>query len=159
MTWKYNPNTFSNPCQAISSWVTTHSWSSIFTFPDNSRAFNNNASPTYYVYSPIDSTIKYQGSNRTTAFNVALAESTVGIADDILKEELDWSLQGQRLNIENQSGTNIQLRIVDLKGSLIREMNVINGTNSFDLSDLRQSIYLLQFQSGEGVYFEKVLVQ
>lgn len=159
MTWKYNPNTFSNPCQAIASWVTTHSWSSIFTFPDTARAFNNNASPTYYVYSPRDSTIKYQGNNRNTAYSVALQESIVGIQDQRLEEKIEWAIQGNLLTIDNQSGEAIQLMVIDLKGSTIKELRVINGSNSIGLSDLKPSTYLLQFQSEEGVYVEKVLIE
>ena len=159
MTWKYNPNTFSNPCQATASWVTTYSWSSIFTFPDTARAFNNNASPTYYVYSPRDSTIKYQGSNRNTAYSVALQESTVGIQDQRLKASIDWSLQAGVLNVNNENNQSLQLRVVDLKGSVVKEANLVSGSNLVDLSVLKQSIYLLQFQSEAGTYVEKVFIQ
>jgi len=159
LTYKYDPNNFSNPCQATNSWVSTHNWSNIFTFPDNNRQFINIGTPQYYVYSARDSTLKYSGSSRSTAYSVALQESVVGIQDQELKNSVDWRIQNRQLMVNNRLGSAINLKVVDTKGSLIKELRLNTGNNTIDLSSFNQAIYLLQFYSDKGVYAEKIYIR
>ena len=159
ITYKYNPNTFSTPCPTTTAWFTTHGWTDIFTFPDNNRVFYNNATPRYYVYSPRDSTIKYSGSNRTTAYSVALAESTVGIEDYQLESNIDWTMSYNQLQLTNNSSESIQLRVYDLQGKLYIDRTISAGTSSIDLSALSNSLYLVQFSTGSAAFSEKILIQ
>ncbi|MAY83482.1 MAG: hypothetical protein CMP59_05040 [Flavobacteriales bacterium] len=98
-------------------------------------------------------------NNQTEDIQATLGTGYSGIKDQEIKNDIEWNIQAGRLSVENKSGEVIQLRILDLKGSLLNEFQVNSGTNSINLGDLKNSIYLIQFQSEKGVYAEKVLVQ
>lgn len=159
MTWKYNPNTFAQPCPITQTWITTHSWNDIFTFPDYNRAFINNATPRYYVYSPRDSTIKYSGSNRSTAYSVALQESTVGIQSQQIRSKVKWTIYPTQIQLENTTNEELVIRIFSLNGSIVKEMTMGARNLSIDMSNESQSIYLLQIQSSTDAFTEKVFIR
>lgn len=156
LTWKYNMNTFSNPCVQTANWISTHSWSEIFTFPDNNRVFINNATPRYYVYSAIDSTIKYSGSNRSTAYSIALQESVVGIANQSIKDEFDWRISEQSIEINNRTSAVANIRLLDLNGRILLDRQIQSGNSIIQLNELPDAIYLMQFISEKGSFSEKV---
>lgn len=101
MTYKYDPNTFSNACQATNNWVSTYNWTDIFAFPDSNRAWVQNATPTYYVYSPADSSIIYQGTSESTAQSTAISASTVGLKENLLADNIQLYYRENHLFIEN----------------------------------------------------------
>ena len=159
MTHKYGSVNFNPPCQKTLQWKTNYSWNSIFTFPDLNRVFINNVTPRYYVYSPRDSTIKYNGSVQSTAFSVALAETLVGIEDAQLKDQLMWQVNNRQLTIYNESKTVLQLQIFDLNGKLLIEDRVSSNVATVDLNNLGASIYLMRLSNSKEILAEKLSMQ
>ncbi len=158
LTWKYNSNTFSPACTATANWVSTYSWNNIFTFPDNARQFVSAGTPRYYVYSPRDSTIKYSGSNRSTAYSTALAESYVGLDPMNYKNEVNVRVFDSRLYADNLSLETYTLQLIDLSGRIILEEQLKSGFNSIDLSEFDKEIYLVHLRSESKAFTEKIFL-
>ncbi len=158
LTWKYNPMTFSNACNSTNAWVTRYAWNDIFTFPDNQRQFISSSTPRYYVYSPVDSSIAYNGTNRNTAYSTALQLSTVGIEDNLLKQKVSFLLRGKELLVDNSLGQMVELNIYSTNGSLLKK-GIVISQSSVDLSNLNTGVVLIQFRTSTSVYTQKVLLQ
>jgi hypothetical protein len=155
MTYKYDPNTFSNDCQATNNWVNTYNWTDIFTFPDSNRAWVQNATPTYYVYSPIDSSIIYQGTSETTAQSRAISASTVGLNDNILEKNIKLFYNGENLVIENTAQEIRQIELRSITGKLVSSHNVGQGENYIDLNKQAKGIYFVQFKGNNKLFGTK----
>jgi hypothetical protein len=125
MSWKYSANAFSNPCSSTTAWASNYSWNDIFTFPDTGRVFVNNATPYYYVYSALDSSLKYQGTNRTLAFNTALQNSLVGVRKVTPPTHFKLYARGGQLVIEGLNpAAGARLQVYDLSGKLIMDQSL-----------------------------------
>ena len=158
LTWKYNPMSFSNACNTTNAWVARYSWNDIFTFPDSQRQFISSSTPRYYVYSPVDSSIAYNGTNRNTAYSTALQLSAVGVAENILKEKLNVNLRGKELSVVNSLDQLIELNIYSIQGSLLKSATITNQT-SIDLNTISSGVILLRFTTADAIFNQKLLLQ
>lgn len=145
MTWKYNPNTFSNPCNAINNWNNTHGWSNVFAFADMNREWLAGGTPRYYVYSPRDSSIVYAGSSLSQAQNRALAESIVGLTPNNRPEPILAYGFNQRIYIQNIPKNVNAIRILDLSGKIIAERKGIAKSN-IQFNEMKNGIYFIQLE-------------
>jgi hypothetical protein len=145
-------------CSAINSWVSTYSWSNVFSFADNNKDWFNIATPQYTVISPFDSAIAYQGSNWNTAKSTAenLANS-IGVAERDLSVQAYFT--GNLLHIDMASeSTNGEVIIYDLTGAQ-RDRFAIEGTGTYELkATLQRGIYLVRIRINGRESIKKILL-
>ena len=159
ITYTYNPNQFTtaNMCSRTASWKNTHGWNDIFTFPDSTRLWVNFSSPRYYVYSAIDSSLVYQGPSSSTARNMAIAQSTVGIQDNLLRGSKFIYTSGQ-LTIENLNSAVQQISVFSISGKLVAEYSTNSTRFNQDVSNLGKGIFVLQVRDNQGSVNNKKVV-
>ena len=153
ISYTYSPSQFTtlNMCTKTTQWVNTHNWNDIFTFPDSTRDWVNGGSPRYYVYSAIDSSIVYQGPNSTTARNMSLAQSTVGLRNNLLANSHIY-IAGDQLQMKNLPSTVKSVLIYNLKGQLIVQERIENENQLINLAHLNSGIYIAQFRTNNNKF-------
>lgn len=151
ITYTYNPAQFTpaNMCAKTAQWVTTHNWMDIFTFPDSNRIWVNGGSPRYYVYSAIDSSIVYQGSNSTTARNTAIAQSVVGLEKSFLANSSIYIVEKQ-LQLKDLPSFIESVMVYNLKGQLVLQEKVIYENQVINMTNLKAGIYIAQFRTNDN---------
>lgn len=157
ITYTYNPNAFTNPCTKTTQWKSTHNWNSIFTFADSARDWVNGGSPRYYVYSAIDSTIVYQGPNSTTARNMALAQSVVGIQKSNLREDFNLRFANEQLSLS--APLNIKsVQIFSIDGRLVVNRLINQPAIEITTSGFANGMYIVLVEDENGnLGSEKIL--
>lgn len=158
MTYRYNPMLFNNPCSTINAWTTQYSWTDVYAFNDTSRSFLGPAMPRYYVYSAIDSTIIYNGPNSTTARNLAVQNSVVGIEELNALKAVDIRVIDQQLVIRKQDNDLVQLKIVDLQGRMIEDISFYHNQTTVDFNGLSKGLYIVNLQNDGASYSTKILI-
>ena len=149
ITYTYNASSFIPPCQKTIAWKNQYNWIDIFTFADSSRQFVANSSPRYYVYSAIDSTIVYSGNSPTTARNMALSQSTVGIKRSILKGSKIY-FSNNNIILNHLSPSINKLSIFTLNGQLVKNSSLNSTSNLINVSSLDRGVYILNFTSSSN---------
>ncbi len=155
MTYRFNPNNFSNPCAAIASWENQYNWSTVFAFDDANRDWVGPAMPRYYVYSPQDSSIIYNGPSFTTARNQALAASTVGIKENLNDLGIEMNRTTSQLILNDIPENFNQVSLYDLKGSRISFARVANKQVRLSIDNLSNGVYFIQV-NGQTSIIEKI---
>lgn len=158
MTYRYNPMSFSNPCGAINSWVSQYAWNDIYAFHDVNRDFLGPAMPRYYVYSAIDSTLIYNGSSSTTARNMAIQNSVVGIEELQALKAVSFQIINQQLIIEKQNQTAVLFKIIDLSGRMVQSFTVNQAQKTVDFSKYSKGIYVVNMVTEGAAFSRKILV-
>lgn len=158
ITYKYNPANFNPPCTATQNWVNNHGWTSIFSFPDNNRDFVGAAMPRYYVYSPQDSSIIYEGPSSSTARSMALQASTVGIQNNELFDQINISFQNRNIQIQNVPANVKEIALFNIAGQVITEAKKQGADWNLNLKEQSTGILLLVLKSQDGVYSKKLFV-
>ena len=136
-----------NPgCGALNSWVSTYSWTNVFSFLDSYKYWFVAATPRYTVIDPADSSIAYAGGNWTTAQNTAtqLANS-IGIKELPLVSGVYVSNSLLRLSL-NEAVTNGQVKMYDITGALLEQWQFSAEGKSIELplsTSYNRGIYLL----------------
>ena len=158
LTYTYSGSAFplSNSCTLTNNWVTTYGWNDIFTFPDSNRLWVQAASPRYYVYSAIDSTIVYHGPNSAIARSTAIAQSTVGINRTILRNAKVFSYNGQ-LFLKNLPEDIRTLTILTINGQVVLEKAMQINQENIDVSEFKRGTYILKFTSPKGIESKKLI--
>lgn len=154
ITYTYNAASFQPMCQKTLNWKNTYNWSSIFTFADSNRQWIGPGSPQYHVYSAIDSSIVYSGGNPTTARNIALMQSTVGL-QNILLEGSNIYYNNGSIRMENLNQNITELDVYSVNGKLVKHLSIQDSDGSFSVSDLKKGIYLLNFKTSENQFSTK----
>lgn len=158
ITYSYSSSQFAlaDMCTKTNQWVNTHNWVDIFTFPDSNRLWYNGSSPRYYVYSAIDSSLVYQGSNRVTARNTALAQSVaVGLNQNLLANSKVYVAE-QQLQMKNLPSSLRAVALYNLKGQLIIEKRISSENEMINLEGYDSGVYLVQFRSANGSESKKI---
>lgn len=150
MTFTYNSNT--PTCAQVSNWVSTYSWTDVFSFVDSDRHWYMTGTPRYLVYDPADSSLAYVGANRSLAFQTAKS-----LVSSVGRGELDFS----DINIINvEQGVEVQnlpapisYDLYSLTGMVVLEGNLDRNENRVGTAGLKSGIYLLKLstKAGEGV--------
>lgn len=159
ITYTYNPSQFTmaNMCQKTLQWKATHSWNDIFTFPDSTRLWVNGGSPRYYVYSPIDSSIVYQGPNFNTARTTALAQSVVGLSAANL-ETSKFFVNAKQLTVESKGTLINTISVFQINGQLAYEENVNTTATKIDLSNLGSGTFIVQLKGANNEINNKKVI-
>jgi hypothetical protein len=155
MTYKYNPNNFSPMCTATLNWKNTYNWTDIFTFPDSSRLWAHNQTPRYYVYSPIDSSIAWQGSSHTMAQSEALSRSIVGIQDFFKANDIQLIYNGQHLKLNKLPASVSFVSIYDLSGRLLLSESTSGEQFQLNVENWSKGTYFIQLKSNKNILGSK----
>lgn len=158
MTWKYNQSSFTPACTETQNWKNQYNWNDIFTFADNNRAWLASGTPRYYVYSPRDSSIVWQGSNQVTATQRALQESTVGISEEQRADPVRIFGYDHRIQVLNIPSNISAIRLVNTSGQVVFEDQNVNSS-TFQINSLKNGIYFVQLEEdGQYVRAKKVVL-
>ncbi len=159
MTFTYSGNT--PTCTNVSSWVSTYSWTDIFTFLDSGRHWFKNGTPRYYVYDPADSTIAYEGNRQATALSTA-SSLVSSVSVDELKQPKFLASGGDGLitlfNIPEAS----TIEVMSLTGQVVERYETLAPakTASINIYESTPQIYVVRLNSaGAAPQQIKVLVQ
>ena len=158
ITYTYFARNFppANMCTITQTWKTTHNWTNIFTFPDSNRLWYQGSSPRYFVYSAIDSSIVYQGSNSTSAKNAALAQSTVGINKNVLEDAKIFASNGKVI-IRNLPIGISSVKLFNIQGQLLLSQSLNSTSSTLDVSSFNKGIYIVQFSGLKGTESKRLL--
>jgi len=63
------------------------------------------------------------------------------------------------ISIPSSVDGNVELRLMDVAGSLVESHVVTAGINSLDLSSISKGVYLVQLTSQNGTYSQRVIVE
>jgi hypothetical protein len=150
MSNRYNQ---ANPtCMQLASWKTTHSWNNIFMFVDADRNFEGEGYPTYYVISPVDSLVYFEGNSFTTASQKAtqLADS-LGLTTSVNNysknsNELNIISHKEALIITGSYVEKMPVVIVDIAGRIVYKNTLQFVTNEPQIiatKNLNKGVYLI----------------
>jgi hypothetical protein len=137
----------------LATWKTTHSWNNIFMFVDVNRNFEGEGYPTYYVISPVDSLVYFEGNSFTTASQRAtqLADS-LGISTSVNNysknsNELNIISHKEDLIITNSHVATMLVVIVDISGRIVYNNTlqfVANEPQIISTKNFNKGIYLIK---------------
>jgi hypothetical protein len=170
MNYKYSMNVPN--CTQINNWKTTYLWNNIFMFIDSNDDWEGQGYPTYYVISPFDSSIIYEGVNWNDASGIAiqLADS-LGLNTNILnhnneEKNIHAYLYRGQLYVdlaENFSEKEINISVMDITGKQIINSRK-NVSKNIDLlvipvEQVRVGgIYMLHITGAGKLLFSKKLL-
>jgi hypothetical protein len=169
MNYKYSSNVPN--CSQVNNWKSTYSWNNIFMFIDSNDDWEGQGYPTYYVISPVDSTIVYEGVIWSTASSKAiqLADSlglTTGISSKENNENITKAfITRNQIHINLASGfktSEIEIFLTDILGNqIVRSKQKISDYNRQLIisSDkyLPTGIYMLYITSeGRKIFSRKL---
>lgn len=152
MTYTYSNNT--PTCSAVNSWVSNYGWVDIFTFVDANEFWFMSGTPRYTVYSPLDSSLAYQGFDESAALNVALqiaGNTTVGITE-LSKKDFYVTQSPNAIRLNNlPKGVNT-IQMINLTGKVVKSASVESSDGKYTLGtiDLNAGIYLVSAQNKKG---------
>ncbi len=150
MTYNYSSNT--PMCSDVSAWVSQYSWTSIFSFVDDSRHWYKFGTPRYYVYDPADSTIAYEGSSQSTALSTAAGLVSTVSQSEIEKKEFSLSASNGSVSLFNLPQGPITVQVVSLTGNVVKTVN-FNSPAALEkvvLDKFSAGIYLVNVQNKSG---------
>jgi hypothetical protein len=145
-------------CSDINSWVSTYSWTNVFSFTDSNKDWFSIGTPRYTVISPFDSTIAYAGSNWTTAKNTAenLANS-IGLVEVELRADVYFA--NNQLYLEfGQQITRGSLTVYNITGAKLESLS-IQGSGAYMLNvALNPGIYLVHIRANGRDTIKKIVL-
>jgi len=148
-------------CAASNIWRTTYSWNDIFMFLDLTDEWQGLSYPTYYVISPVDSLIAYQGPNFNSASEAALSliPSAVNPVNDS-GFEIVFNENNIRLNcISARCEEFTKLALVNLSGQLVFSADLkysAGQSESFDIPEsISPGIYFIRLSGRKGLHYSK----
>lgn len=156
MTYTYN--TSIPPCSELTSWVSAYNWGSIFTFIDSSEYFFEFGTPRYLVYSPVDTSLVYEGGSQSEARNKALDLVNALSTSENSLEALRFNYNDGSLNFENVPQGNTLIQIYNLAGKKERVFTLRGDHKSFTLSDLPKGIYLMRLSNSQSALTRKIVI-
>ena len=161
--WGAMTNTYSSSipsCNMLNNWVSTHGWSDIYTFIDSSQYFFATGTPRYLVYSPVDSSLIYQGSNDAQARNLALNASQTGLSlrQNRSLEGINFFINKGSLHFSGVPAENILVEIYNLTGQKEKVQKVSKDNAVLPLNDLAKGIYLMRLSSKGQAITRKIVL-
>ena len=152
MTFTYSPNT--PQCTDVSSWVSNYGWNDIFTFIDANELWFQSGTPRYTVYSPLDSSLAYQGFSESDAFAKAqeLASQTTVSIKEAASNAFYISQSTGSIGLHYLPKSMVELQVTNLTGKVVKQsrFNVEGDKTSVSTSDLGTGIYLVSIQNNQG---------
>ncbi|MEQ9262568.1 MAG: T9SS type A sorting domain-containing protein [Owenweeksia sp.] len=156
MTYTYSGNT--PTCTDVSSWKNSYSWNDIFMFIDSGRKWFGAGTPQYFVYSPQDSTLAYQGFSETTARSTAEnLVATIGIHEQEAIAPFFVNQGEGFIQLNNLPPSTIQFQLFDLTGKAVKTQIISNQFGEafkINITEMKRGLYLVKVKNGKG--FEAV---
>lgn len=152
-------------CTGVNDWKNDYAWNDIFMFPDVNEDWEGSGYPTYYVISPLDSSIQYQGASFTQASAKALELAPTGIIEKAAgRLSAYFDAPARTLQVRLTSDEQIQtVMLANLMGQVVVEIPVqaIEKTLRIPISgNVTNGIYLVFLRNASGkMYSSKILVQ
>ena len=158
MTNTYNSNTPS--CAMLTNWVSTYNWTDIYTFIDSSQYFFDSGTPRYLVYSPVDSSLIYQGSNEGQARTLALnaSQSSLSLRQHQSLEGINFFINQGAVHFSSVPAENILVEIYNLAGQKEKVQKVSKDNAVLPLNDLAKGIYLMRLSSKGQAITRKIVL-
>ncbi|MCT4624439.1 MAG: T9SS type A sorting domain-containing protein [Schleiferiaceae bacterium] len=162
MIWLYQGGTPN--CSDVNNWVSTYSWTDVFTFVDANKEYLQGGTPRYYVINPADSMIVYSGGNFSQMQQMALMyASGLSVEEDVLNDVKIYQKNEQTLMLQTAvtlSG-NTQAALYNLVGQVEQVWTELNPTsNGYELQvsrDLNAGVYLLHVNNNGTEVTQKVI--
>ena len=150
-----------NPgCTALNSWVSTYSWTNVFSFLDSNKYWFVTATPRYTVINPADSSIAYAGGNWTTAQNTATQlASAFSVEESKLVSKMAVLPMAIRVSFSAPSKSGEAI-LYNITGAQLQHWVVPSGATTIELPLLRspnRGLYLLRFSVGGKEAIEKIM--
>jgi hypothetical protein len=158
MTNTYSSNTPN--CTMLGNWVSSYNWSDIYTFIDSSQYFFAFGTPRYTVYSPLDSSLIYQGSNEGQARTLALnaSQSNLSLRQNRSLEGINFYINKGTLHFSAVPSENILVEIYNLTGQKEKVQKVSKDNAVLPLNDLEKGIYLMRLSSKGQAITRKIVL-
>lgn len=153
MTYTYSNSAPS--CVDVTTWVNNYSWNDIYTFVDANRHWFQSGTPRYTVYSPLDSTLAYQGFSESDAFAKALelaSQTSVSIKETAVSNEFYMSQSTGSIGLHYLPKSVVDIQVTSLVGKVVKKvkMNVETDKVALSTTDLGSGIYLVSVQNNQG---------
>ncbi len=152
MTFTYSNST--PTCTGVDNWVNSYGWTDIYAFVDANRHWFMSGTPRYTVYSPLDSSLAYQGFDENLALNTALqiaGNTTVGIGE-LSQKDFYVSQSPGAVRLHNlPKGVNT-IQLVSLTGQVVKSITGVSedGSQTLLTSNMSAGIYLVNAQNNNG---------
>lgn len=149
-------------CTGSNNWESQYSWNNVFMFLDEYDRWVGAGFPWYYVISPVDSTVVYEGSfSQATIEALALAPSAIG-EPKAKTFSLFYDAAARRVQFVNPSMENSNFTLVNATGQTILETPV-TGTQNQTIQialpeNLPHGVYLALLRDGKGNVFSGKLL-
>lgn len=150
MSKRYSQN--APTCMELNNWKNSYNWNNIFMFIDADKNFEGQGYPTYYVITPVDSTIYYTGNSFTTASDkaTALADSLgllVSVNSFNKKEAIQVSVVNNSIVIKAEQEMFLPITVIDVSGKIVYAEKVNLKTQepkNINSSHLNRGIYFIK---------------
>jgi hypothetical protein len=161
--WGAMTNTYSSAtpsCNMVNTWISTHGWADIYTFIDSSQYFFATGTPRYLVYSPVDSSLIYQGGSDSQARTLALNASQTGLSlsQNSVLESISFFINARSVHFSSMPAENILVEIYNLTGQKEKVRNLSKDNAVLPLNDLAKGIYLMRLSSKGQAITRKIVL-
>lgn len=156
VTWGAMTYTYSNQqpaCSELSRWDSVYAWETIFSFLDSNEHFFQFGTPRYLVYSPVDSTQIYAGSDEQQAYAQArqAAQQLLHRASGQPLGDLYLQQQGGRIMLRGLPQQQGQVQVFNLAGKRIYQAPLRQGEESIPWQGHAPGVYLFHLRYPDQV--------
>lgn len=137
-------------CQSVDNWISTYTWSDIFTFVDSSLYWYKQGTPRFYVYSPLDSTLAYEGFSESTAFQTARSLVQNVSLQEPERKEFSVNYAEGLLHVNNPQQGVLRIQVVNITGKDVRSSLISDKTAEVYVGDLPPGLYLIRAEAQNG---------
>jgi hypothetical protein len=161
--WGAMTNTYSSAipsCNMVNTWISTHGWADIYTFIDSSQYFFATGTPRYLVYSPVDSSLIYQGGSDSQARTLASNASQTGLSlsHNSILESISFFINKRSVHFSSMPAENVLVEIYNLTGQKEKRENLSKDNAVLPLNDLAKGIYLMRLSSKGQAITRKIVL-
>jgi len=161
MNYRYSTNL--PTCTGVNNWESTYSWQSIFMFPDVNDDWQGLSYPSYYVISPVDSLIQYQGASFSLASIFALDLVSTGISPlNNSDRTFHYNAASNTLQITASAQENkLQFFLFNALGQMIIHTEILPEQTPIVIAlseNMPAGIYFPTIQSQNGKIFSSKIV-
>jgi hypothetical protein len=150
MSKRYSQN--APTCMELNNWKNSYNWNNIFMFVDADKNFEGQGYPTYYVITPVDSTIYYTGNSFTNASAkaTALADSLglfVSVNNHSKTEAIQINFANKNIIVSAENDMQLPVTIIDVSGKIVYTENAFIKSQEqkiINISHLNNGIYFIK---------------
>ncbi len=152
-------------CTGVNQWESDYAWTAIFMFADVNKDWEGVGYPTYYVISPVDSTIQYEGSSFAQASAKALEFAPTGIVEKTrVKLSVFYDALSHNLQLNYSGDEQIKtVMLTNLTGQVVFELPVYTNERLLRIpltGNISSGMYLVFLRGENGkMHSGKVIVQ